>query len=298
MPHWPPTPPRWAPPPRPETSDDRSVTFARHRAGPFNIALRAYRSDFAQPEHEHPAAIIDLNLAGGGVGRCGVDQRESRPGELEAFAPGTPHCFRSGPVGIRTMHVSIAEHDLGAAQDGGVCALSASPHFNRAEALRHALALLQMARTPGAWDQQAAEAEAWGLFGVVFTRPTHRAHANAAEPPAWLRRALDLLHATTDRGVPIAELASACTVHRGTLMRAFAQHLGTTPGAYHRALRTAHAAGELARGRAPAAAALDCGFADQPHLTRLFSRSLGLTPRAFVGAVGACATAGRVHPRG
>jgi AraC-like DNA-binding protein len=52
-------------------------------------------------------------------------------------------------------------------------------------------------------------------------------------------------------------------------------------------LRIARARALLAGGASPAAVAADCGFADQPHLTRTFKRVVGVTParyaRAFTG---------------
>lgn len=286
MPHWPPTPPRWAPQPRPETSDERAVTFVRRRAGPFNISLRAYRSDFEQREHAHPLALIDLNLAGGGVGRCGVERRESSPGEIEAYAPEVPHCFRSGPRGIRTMHVSLAQHDLDLAAEAGLCGGVANRRFDGAAALRHGVTLLEMSRRDGAWEDERAEAAAWGLYGVVFARSARHPDSARAAAPAWFATALELLHANLDRAVGIDELARECRVHRGTLMRGFAAHLGTTPAAYHRGLRTAHAAKALAQGASAAEAALLAGFADQPHLTRLMRATCGTTPGAFASAIG------------
>jgi AraC-like DNA-binding protein len=40
----------------------------------------------------------------------------------------------------------------------------------------------------------------------------------------------------------------------------------------------------LARGDAAARVAAQCGFADQPHLTRTFKRAVGVTPARFAAA--------------
>ena len=48
-----------------------------------------------------------------------------------------------------------------------------------------------------------------------------------------------------------------------------------TPHAFQVNLRIEHARGLLAGGVAPAAVAAACGFADQPHLTRVFKRAVG-----------------------
>lgn len=278
MPHWPHTPRGWAPEARPENADERVATFSRLAAGPFSIGLRAYRSDFQQAPHAHDRAIIDFNLCGAGVGRYAGDERESRAGEVEPFAPGVAHSFRAGPRGIRTLHVSVARDDLEG--DG------ARVDFERrgpdaAAALRAALALLDAARRPEDADPSHAETLAWGLFGTVF-----RARGSDDTNTRGVRRVIDLLHATTDRPLGLGELAREAGVHRGTLARRFLAATGTTPGAMHRRLRLAHAASLLARGETPAGAARAAGFADQPHLTRWLHRECAVTPDGFKAALG------------
>jgi AraC-like DNA-binding protein len=57
-----------------------------------------------------------------------------------------------------------------------------------------------------------------------------------------------------------------------------------TPHAFQVNLRVARARALLAGGAAPAAVAADCGFADQPHLTRTFKRAVGISPGAYARA--------------
>ena len=69
------------------------------------------------------------------------------------------------------------------------------------------------------------------------------------------------------------------------LLRGFARAVATTPHAYLLQLRVRLARRLLAAGRYPAEAAAEAGFADQSHLTRAFSRQLGVTPARFRAAV-------------
>jgi AraC-like DNA-binding protein len=57
------------------------------------------------------------------------------------------------------------------------------------------------------------------------------------------------------------------------------------PSDYQRQLRIRAARRLLAAGTAPAIAAAEAGFADQPHLTRWFRRYYGVTPAAFQAAI-------------
>ena len=56
---------------------------------------------------------------------------------------------------------------------------------------------------------------------------------------------------------------------------------GVSPSEYQRQLRVREARRLLAAGVAPATAAAEAGFADQPHLTRWFRRYYGITPAAY-----------------
>lgn len=63
------------------------------------------------------------------------------------------------------------------------------------------------------------------------------------------------------------------------LARRLRAHYGMTAGAYLREIRVQRAAGALVRSSEPLARiALDAGFADQSHFTRVFRTVHGITP--------------------
>ncbi|MFL5860038.1 MAG: helix-turn-helix domain-containing protein [Solirubrobacteraceae bacterium] len=59
---------------------------------------------------------------------------------------------------------------------------------------------------------------------------------------------------------------------------------GLTPHAFQRELRIEHARALLGAGMPAAAVAATCGFADQPHLSRVFQRLVGVPPGAYARA--------------
>jgi AraC-like DNA-binding protein len=99
-----------------------------------------------------------------------------------------------------------------------------------------------------------------------------------------VRRARAHLQERWDQRVTLAELATHAGLSRFELVRRFREQSGVTPHAYQTNLRVDEARWRLAAGHPPAAVAADCGFADQPHLTRVFKRAVGVSPGRYARA--------------
>lgn len=104
-------------------------------------------------------------------------------------------------------------------------------------------------------------------------------HAPAAPAP-WLTSLVALLSEET--GDDIAALAHRCGVSPEHASRACRRWFGMTPSELRREGRLQRAIALLQRGASPSAAALESGFSDQPHLTRLLKRATGRTPARFL----------------
>lgn len=126
-----------------------------------------------------------------------------------------------------------------------------------------------------------------GLLVRLVSR--HAATPRSAPPRAacvpGVRRARALLEASVTRNVSLRELAVAARLSPWHLVRAFRDQLGQTPQVYLRSLRVREAQRQLAAGLPLAEVALACGFADQSHLTKQFTRTLGITPGDYRTAV-------------
>ncbi|MBV9417660.1 MAG: helix-turn-helix transcriptional regulator [Solirubrobacterales bacterium] len=101
---------------------------------------------------------------------------------------------------------------------------------------------------------------------------------------AAVRRARAHLRERWDQRVMLAELASVAGLSRFELVRRFREQNGVTPHAYQTNLRVEHARRLLVAGATPAAVAADCAFADQPHLSRVFKRTVGVSPARYARA--------------
>lgn len=91
-------------------------------------------------------------------------------------------------------------------------------------------------------------------------------------------RARDIIQARYSEDISLTELAGLSPFH---LVRVFEKKHGVTPHGYLTQVRVDQARNMLVREGRMADIAMDCGFSDQAHMTRLFKRQLGITPGKY-----------------
>lgn len=94
-----------------------------------------------------------------------------------------------------------------------------------------------------------------------------------------LRSVLDHLHAA--ESTTLEELARIAESSRFQFCRNFSKATGLTPHQYLIRIRVEKAKTLIARGQPLIVAALDAGFADQPHMSRHFKRVYGISPGQY-----------------
>jgi AraC-like DNA-binding protein len=104
--------------------------------------------------------------------------------------------------------------------------------------------------------------------------------------PAPISAARSLIDDDPAAAITLADLARESGLSRFQVLRGFVRATGLTAHAYILQRRIAAARRLIAQGRPLAEAALDSGFADQSHMTRMFARTYGISPGAYAEAVG------------
>jgi len=103
--------------------------------------------------------------------------------------------------------------------------------------------------------------------------------------PQAIRTAQEMIDCDPAAAISLSDLARASRLSRFQVLRGFAKATGMTPHAYL-VQRRIHLARRLIAGGAPLAeAAIASGFVDQSHMTRVFVRKYGVSPRAYANAV-------------
>ena len=129
-------------------------------------------------------------------------------------------------------------------------------------------------------NPQALEKLARAHPGLAAEAVREEAEMAAPIAPArWMVKLTRLLSECPD--VPVDQLAAQCGVSPEHAARACKSWFGFGPVQLRKEKRLQLAIRLLRDGASPAVAALESGFSDQPHLTRLLKRATGHTPARF-----------------
>lgn len=246
-------------------------------------ALHARFVSHAYAPHSHPTWTVAVIHQG--AARFDVDARPQRAdrGELFVLEPDAVHTGMAAvPEGWAYQVLYLDPTVLSDGDERTVDVPRAARWVVfRDPALRAELLRLHALLGAGAEELELDEA-------VVPVIDALRPHLRPGPPQARdrpehaaVRRACAHLTDRWDQPVALAELAQAAGLSRFELVRRFRRQTGLTPHAFHTNLRVARARTLLRAGEPPARVAADCGFADQPHLTRTFKRIVGVTPARF-----------------
>lgn len=104
---------------------------------------------------------------------------------------------------------------------------------------------------------------------------------HAKKHPPAIKRAVDYIHSFFSSPIRLKDLAEIAGFHPGYFVDCFRKSKGITPHAYLLSTRLNAAKQALMSGQTPADTAVLCGFYDQSHLNRNFTKMFGMTPGQF-----------------
>jgi AraC family transcriptional regulator len=249
-----------------------------HRdVGGYNVVHNHYPSGHRIGEHEHDSATLYLVLRGNHSEVTRGKTVECGKGSV-VFSPlGARHSDRYGTAGGEAFLIELPDAVLDRAREGGV-RLEEPCHIPGGSAAELMRRLYEEAERDDVLSPLAFEGL---LFHLLATLQRERARIPASVP-VWLTRTRELLNDRFNERISLGEVAAIAGVHPVHFATTFHRYYGITFGAHLRSLRVEHARRALREtDKAIAEIALECGFFDQSHLSRVFRDATGLSPARF-----------------
>ena len=249
--------------------------------------LRAWFAGRAYARHRHDTYAICITDRGIQAFDYRGAARASAPGQVVVLHPDETHDGRAGSdEGFGYRIVYLAPNKIADAARS-LCHAGVPLPFVREPVLVSATlarAVTDAFRSfPAALEPLAIDALIEGLTrGLVEADPsTWRKQRRVSCDMRALERARQFLDTEKTRVVTSGELEEISGHGRFALARQFRQVYGTSPYRYLLMRRLDWVRQEIRIGKALAEIAIDSGFADQPHLTRMFKAAYGLSPAQF-----------------
>jgi AraC-like DNA-binding protein len=246
--------------------------------------LEAWFHGLAYHKHRHDTYAICLTTSGVQAFDYRGTGEISRPGQVVVLHPDEIHDGHAGTqagFGYRQLYVEPALiFEAVRVLCGYACALPfvRTPVVTNPKLSGAVTAAFEGGREPLAIDSLIVRL-AEGLLDAdpSCTQVPNPRHLDVAT----LQRAREFLDAEATRVVRSAELEAMTGLTRYDLARQFRLIYGTSPYRYLLMRRLMRGREQIARGQPLSAVAVDIGFADQAHFTRMFKAAFGLTPARY-----------------
>lgn len=251
--------------------------------------MQASFSDHAFERHSHDCFAIATTTYGIQRFRCKGKQYDSQAGDFVLFNPDDDHDGRPGTSdGFRYTIWYVPDEfvrsSLGLEDGSARGRYFSRPHVSD-RVLAGQFSKLSASLTEAPAESLRVESLMRAFVGTMLRRHGERAQSGATPSPnagaATLERMREYLRTHYANDITVSELAAAAGLSRAHLTRAFSAAYHMPPHVYLNAVRIAQAQTRIRLGMPLTMVALECGFADQSHLTRRFKGSVGVTPSAW-----------------
>jgi AraC family transcriptional regulator len=248
-----------------------------HTFDGVSIAENSYVAGLSMAAHAHDSPLLSLVLQGHATEEFAGRSRELGSQTLLYTPSFETHGHRFLTAG-RWLNIQFSARwfsQVGA--DAGV--LPSTPQLLRGGAtVNWASRLGAEIREPDAVSRFAIE----GALLLLITDLSRLPVLGERRRPRWFTIVEDAIRASVAEPPSMSELAALAGVHASHLLRTFRRYHGCTVATYIRRQRVERARAEIATSKRPLSMiALDAGFADQSHFTRVFRQAFGETPGQY-----------------
>jgi AraC family transcriptional regulator len=271
-----------SPKPRLRPGQFYGEVIRKHRCSGLILSELKYRTGLRLPEHYHQLACFCLLLRGDYSEYLGRKPVLYKPLSVVFHTAEMTH---RDEVGISGGHFFVIEMESrwieylpeDAAAPVPTAPVPTAP-VPAGDLTWLALRLYREFRELDACSPLAIE----GLILAMLAQVARLRLKAKRQMPDWLTRAIELIHEQFRQNLTISSVAAEVGIHPFHFSKVFQQFQKQAVGEFINQLRVQFACRELTdSGKGLANIALDAGFADQSHFTRVFKQVTGVTPGAF-----------------
>lgn len=235
---------------------------------------------FAFPRHFHLDYHIGLMVAGQQRYAAAGQRQVAGTGDILLMAPEAVHDGASVDDSGYGLRILVLDPDwLGQASRQLSAGRQGLPQLSAGQ-LRHPLLQRLLAGLHSVQDPLAFESQLWQTLAVLLgSGSTLRVQTPSGgfDPGSW-RRLRDWLESRLDQPPSLEAMAAFLDLSPWQLLRRFRNHCGLPPHQWLTHLRLERALPRVLAGEALSQVALELGFYDQAHFSRLFRRAYGASP--------------------
>jgi AraC family transcriptional regulator len=229
------------------------------------------------PRHAHENSYFCFGLQGSYTERLGSREVVCRPAAVTFRASGQTHEAIVHDADTRVFMLEIPSHWIEKLRANSLTLRITNDFCGGALPQLSAKLYREFNQT-----DTAAKLAIEGLALELLAEAARQRSATIGAPPSWLRQAREMIVEYFPKNLKLTQIASEVGVHPIYLATAFRQKFGLTIGEFVRQLRIERACAELIKGELPlATVALQAGFVDQSHFSKVFKAYVGTTPAKY-----------------
>lgn len=252
-------------------------SLQRQKVSAFTLSERYYSPFFKTPSHAHEKALFCLVVNGSYTETYGNRSLLCAPSNFLFHAGDFPHAEHYHKNGGHSFIIEIEKDWLIKIRDQ-VDFPSFSIDFKNGNLPQLGAKLYQEFRRFDALSPMIIE----GVMLEIAGETARQTFEKKSSSPLWLKKVETLLQARFNETLSLNEIAEFVNVHPVHLAQSFRKYRQTTIGNYLREIRLENACQQLTKTKKSLAEiALENGFSDQSHFSRLFKQKFGITPSKY-----------------
>jgi AraC family transcriptional regulator len=260
-----------------ETAKYLGTNISCIETGGMFVTLTEYKEEktAAFPQHAHVNPHLTLLLAGGTEEKWNKRTYERTGGDIAFYPAGEPHHNLQTIAGSKNINFEFEPSFFMQYGFGESAIEQAAEKIQTTKFLM--LKIYQ--------EMKCADIYSAGSINMLILEllnGTDRNDKKIKKIPKWMKKVRDSLEENWDKPISLHDLALVAGVHPITISKHFPAYFSCTLGEYLRRLKTEKALGLIKSSRRSLLdIAMECGFADQSHFTRVFKLMTGFLPNDF-----------------